>query len=137
MRPDFRSSFSALVAVLLIVLLPLPQDVLAQEHVVSRAELHRDIVAASQARQSNQDKVLEFLSTDPGRKALKSANVPYEKVEKAVAQLSDAELARLAATTEKVQADFAGGKLSTTETYILIAVVTAVIILLIVIAARR
>ncbi len=137
MNFNVRSPFYIFVTLMLVAVLPLPQDVLAQEHVVAAADLHRDMVAASQARHTNQAKVLKFLSTDVGRKALKSATIPYEKVQKALAQLNDEDLARLAATSEKLQADFAGGKLSTTETYILIAVVTAVIILLIVIAARR
>lgn len=125
-----------LVAVLLIPLLTLPQDVLAQEHVVSAAQLHHDVAAAAQARLSHEATVLRLFSTEPGRKALESANLPYEKVEKAVAQLSDEELARLAVQAEKVQTNFAAGKMTTDQTYILIAVVTAVIVLLIVIAAR-
>ncbi len=137
MNFSFRSPFYMFVTLMLVAVLPLPQDLFAQEHVVSVQDLHRDLVAASQARQNNQAKVVKFLSTDLGQKALKSANLSYEKVQKAVSQLSDDELARLAAKSEKLQADFAGGKLSTNETYILIAVATAVIILLIVIAARR
>ena len=137
MNFSFRSPFYIFVALMLVAVLPLPQDLLAQEHVVSAKDLHRDLVAASQARQNNRAKVVKFLSTDLGQKVLKSANVPYEKVQKAVGQLTDEELARMAAASEKLEADFAGGKLSTTETYILVAVVTAVVILLIVIAARR
>ena len=137
MNFNVRNPFYIFVTLILVAVLPLPQDMLAQEHVVTAADLHRAMVAASQARDTSQAKVLKFLSTDPGRKALKSANVPYQKVQKALAQLSDEELARLAAKSEKWQADFAGGKLTTNETYILIAVATALIILLIVIAAGR
>jgi hypothetical protein len=133
---NFRRPFYIFVALMLVAVLPLPQDVLAQEHVVSSKDLHRDLVAAAQARQGNQTKVLKFFSSEQAAKALKSANLSSQRVEKAVSQLSDDELARLAATTEKVQNDFAAGNLTNQQiTYIIIALATAVIILIIV-AAR-
>ena len=136
MNFSFRSPFYVFVAVMLVAVLPLPQDLLAQEHVVSAKDLHRDLVAAAQARQGNQAKVLKFFSSEQANKALKSANLPYEKVQKAVSQLSDDELARLAATTERVPNDFAAGALTNQQiTYIIIALATAVLILILV-AAR-
>ena len=136
MNFSFRSPFYVFVALMLVAVLPLPQDLLAQEHVVSAKDLHRDLVAAAQARQGNQAKVLKFFSSEQANKALKSANLPYEKVQKAVSQLSDDELARLAATTERVQNDFAAGALTNQQiTYIIIALATAVLILILV-AAR-
>ena len=136
MNLSFPRPFSVFVALLLAVVLPLPQDVFAQDHVVSARDLHRDLVAAAQARQGNQAKVLKFFSSEQAGKALKSAKLPYEKVQKAVAQLTDDELARLAATTEKVQNDFAAGSLTNQQiTYIIIALATAVLILILV-AAR-
>jgi hypothetical protein len=136
MNLSFRRTFYLFVTLLLVAVLPLPQDVFAQEHVVSSADLHRDLVAAAQARQNNQAKVLKFFSSEQAQKALSSANLRYEKVEKAVSQLRDDEVARLAAATEKVQNDFAAGALTSQQvTYIIIALATAVIILIIV-AAR-
>lgn len=133
---NFRRPLYIFVTLMLVAVLPLPQDVFAQEHVVSSKDLHRDLVAAAQARQGNQAQVLKFFSSEQATKALKSANLPYQKVQRAVSQLSDAELARLAATTEKVQNDFAAGNLTNQQiTYIIIALATAVIILIIV-AAR-
>lgn len=133
MSLNLRSSLCTLV--ILVVTLPLPQNALAQEHVVSAADLHRDILAAAQAREGNQDKVLKFFSSDQAKKALQSANLPYERVQKAVSQLSDEELARLAARTEKARKDFAAGNLTNQQiTYIIIALATAVIILIIVVA---
>lgn len=135
MNFDFRRPFYLLVTLLLVAVLPLPQDLFAQGHVVSPADLHRDLVAAAQARQNNQAKVLKFFSSEQAQKVLRSANLRYEKVEKAVSQLRDDEIARLAATTEKVQSDFAAGVLTSQQvTYIIIALATAVIILIIVVA---
>lgn len=136
MNFNFRSSICVLVVSMLVVTLVLPQDMLAQEHVVSAADLRRDTVAAAQVRQSNQVKVVKFFSSEQAKKALKSVNLPYQRVQKAVSQLSDEELARLAARTDKIQNDFAAGALTNQEiTYILIALATAVIVIILV-AAR-
>ncbi len=135
MHFDLRRSLYIFVALMLVAALPFPQDVLAQEHVVSSKDLHRDLVAAAQVRQDNQAKVLKFFSSEQASKALKSANLPYQKVQKAVSQLSDNELARLAVTAERVQNDFAAGALTNQQvTYIIIALATAVIILILVVA---
>ncbi len=128
--------FYLLTVAFLIALLPIPQDVFAQDHVVSTADLHQAVVAAAQTRQNNLVKVQNFFATDQARKALQSAHLPYQKVQKAVASLNDAELARLAARTDQMQKDFAAGNLTNQQiTYIIIALATAVIILIIV-AAR-
>lgn len=136
MNFNFRSSVCVLLVSMLVAAFVLPQDMLAQQHVVSSADLRRDAAAAAQVRQSNQAKVLKFFSSEQAKKALKSASLPYERVEKAVSQLSDEELARLAARTDKVQNDFAAGALNNQQvTYIIIALATAVLILILV-AAR-
>ncbi|PYU31239.1 MAG: hypothetical protein DMG28_15940 [Acidobacteria bacterium] len=135
MSLKFQSCLCTLLILILVVTFTAPQNALAQEHVVSPADLHRDILAAAQAREGNQDKVLKFFSSDQAKKALQSANLPYERVQKAVSQLSDEELARLAARTEKVRKDFAAGALTNQQiTYIIIALATALIVVIIVVA---
>lgn len=135
MSLKFQSCLCTLLILILVVTFTPPQNALAQEHVVSPADLHRDILAAAQAREGNQDKVLKFFSSDQAKKALQSANLPYERVQKAVSQLSDEELARLAARTEKVRKDFAAGALTNQQiTYIIIALATALIVVIIVVA---
>ena len=135
MNLSFRSSLCMLVILVLVPGLIVPPDMMAQEHVVSSADLRRDLVAAAQVRQDNQAKVVRFFSSDQAKKALQSAGLSYEKIQKAVPQLGDEELVRLASLTDKVQHDFAAGALSNQEiTYILIALGTAVIILVLVAA---
>lgn len=108
---------------------------MAQEHIVSPADLHKDQVDATKTRQSNQAKVEEFFNSKRAQETLKKAGIEPRKVTQAVAQLDDDELARLAERTDKVQRDFAAGALTNQEiTYILIALVTAVIILVVVVA---
>ena len=136
MNINFRSSICVLVVSMLFSALVLPIDMLAQEHVVSTADLRRDAVAAAQVRQTNQGKILKFFSSEQANKALKSLNLPYGRVEKAVSQLGDEELARLAARADKVQNDFAAGSLTNQQlTYIIIAIAAALIVIIIV-AAR-
>jgi uncharacterized protein YbcC (UPF0753/DUF2309 family) len=108
-------------------------NLLAQEHVVSTADLQRELSKSAATRQANLAKVRNFLSSEPARKALKSAKIDEEKVEKAVPYLSDEELARLATRTDKAQRDMAAGALSNQDlTYIVIALATAVLVILIV-----
>ncbi len=142
MKLRFCLSLNLAMIMTLLGILSASPDVLAQqqkqdqEHVVSAADLHRDLIAVARARESNLAKVQSFFSTDRARKALKSANLPYQKVQNAVSSLNDEELARLAARTEKVQADLAAGSLTNQQiTYIIIALATAVVVLILV-AAR-
>lgn len=108
---------------------------LSAQHVVKPADIQKDVVAASTAREGNLQKVDKFFSSELAQKALKSARIDSGKVQKAVRALDDDELARLAARTDKIQQDFAAGALTNQEiTYIIIALVTAVIIIVIVVA---
>ena len=135
MNLNFRSSLCMLAILVLVPGLIVPRDMMAQEHVVSSADLRRDLVAAAQVRQDNQAKVAKFFSSDQAKKALHSAGLSYEKIQRAVPQLGDEELVRLASLTDKVEHDFAAGALSNQEiTYVLIALGTAVIILVLVAA---
>ena len=64
-----------------------------------------------------------------------SQRVLHRRVQTAVATLNSDELARLAARTNQLQQDFAGGALNSQQTtYAIIALATAVLVLLIVAA---
>lgn len=120
-------------AMLLAFLLALPQGVLAGQHVVSPADLQKDVATASQARENNLAQVRGFFSSGQARQALKSAHLDEKQVQEAVGALNDQELARLAAQTQKAQNDFAAGTLSNQDiTYILIALATAVVVIILV-----
>ncbi len=133
MPRNFLSVF--LIVVLCCLLLESPCFAL-DDHVVNPAELRAALVKAAQARQENLTRVSAFFSSEPAAKALKSTRLDPVKIERAVSQLDDQELARLASKADQVQKDFAAGALTTQQlTYIVIALATAVIILIIV-AAR-
>ncbi len=106
------------------------------QHVVAPSDLRKAVVDASQTRENHLAEVKRFLSSETARKALRDAGMDSGKVQVAVSQLDDQELAQLASRTEKLERDFAAGALNNQQiTYIIIALATAVIILVIV-AAR-
>ena len=65
--------------------------------------------------------------SEPGQKALKSAKIDYAKVDRAVGQLSDEDVAQLAGRSRQVQHDFAAGSLSDRD--LLVIVIIAVLII--------
>jgi site-specific recombinase XerD len=104
-----------------------------QEHIVSTADLRNELSKSSATRLGNLTKVMNFLSSEPARKAMKSAKIDEQKVTKAVPYLSDDELARLASRTDRAQRDLAAGSLSNEQlTYIVIALGAAVLVLILV-----
>jgi hypothetical protein len=110
-----------------------PAEMIAQDHIVPSADLRKDLAAAARAREDNRARVVSFFSSRQAEDTLQSAGFSHEKIVKAVPQLSDEELVRLASLTDKVERDFAAGALSNQEiTYILIALGTAVLVLVLV-----
>lgn len=105
-------------------------SVLAQE-VVKTSDLHQALLSASQTRQENLKNVETFLSSPPVKDALKKARIDSAKVKRVIPLISNEELARLAAQTQKAQKDLAMGALSNQElTYIVIALAAAVVVLI-------
>ena len=122
-----------LVGLLLLEIFPFMTCLAAETHVVPIDELHRQAVSVTQTRQANLAAAHRFFSSAPVQNALRTVKMEDSQVLQAAALLSDEELARLAARTDKVQRDLAAGALSNQEiTYIVIALATAVIVLIIV-----
>jgi predicted transcriptional regulator len=91
--------------------------------------LNKDAARPAQTRQSNEEAVRALLSSDQAQKALKSANLDYQKVDKAVDQLSDEDLAELAERSRKAQNDFAAGRISDRDLMWIIVIALGIIIL--------
>ena len=123
-------SFAATALVLAFVL---PKSLVAQasQHLVSPSDLQKAVVEASQARQRNLDTLNNFLSSDKAKKALESANIDPQQVKKAVAGLSDEELAQLASRAQKAQADFAAGTLSDRDLLVVLVCIAALILIIV------
>jgi hypothetical protein len=134
MQFDIRQSLRAAVAIVLVGIFIVPTEALAQSHVVSPADLQKQAVAASQARQQNLEAVQNLLSTPVAEKAMKSAKIDARQVKTAVASLDDQELAQLAARANKAQADFSAGDLSTRD---LTLIILGIAVLILIIVAVR
>lgn len=104
------------------------------DHAVSSQDLRKDVQRASDKRHADESAIRELLSTEQGQKALKSANVDFQKVTTAVGQLSDEEAARLAAQSRAVQKDMAAGNF--TDRDLLILVVIIALLVLVIVAVR-
>ena len=133
MRSRLWRFASAFLTAVLFEALVVPQPLAAQasQHLVSPTDLQSAAVDASQARQQNIDKLNSFFSSDQAQKTLQSAHMNPQEVKKAVAGLSDDELAQLASRASKAQADFAAGDM-TNHDMLIILVGIAVIILIVV-----
>ena len=128
---DLRQSSRVLIACVLAALFAVPASLLADSHVVNPAELQKEMVAASQARQRNLETVKQFLSTPTAEKAMRSAHVNAQQVRTAVSTLNDQELAQIAAKASKAQADFAAGSLSDRDLILIILAIAALVLIIV------
>jgi hypothetical protein len=100
-----------------------------QQHVVSLSDLNKDASRPAQTRQANEQAVRTLLSSEQGQKALQSAKLDYQKVDKTVGQLSDEDLAKLAERSRQAQADFAAGRISDRDMLWIILIALGIIVL--------
>jgi hypothetical protein len=123
----------ALVVILLPCFAITPAPLRAQDkHVVSVQDLSRDAARPAETRQANETALRQLFTSEQAQQALKSANIDYSKVDKAVGQLSDEDLTRLAARSRQMQDNFAagrGGGLSDRDLLIIIIIAVLVIAL--------
>lgn len=120
---------SMLAIALLFGLAGVPAGAQDKQHVVSLSDLNKDAAWPAQTRQSNEEAVRSLLSSDQAQKALKSANLDYQKVDKAIGQLSDEDLAKLAERSRKAQSDFAAGRISDRDLLWIILIALAIVVL--------
>ena len=103
------------------------------QHVVSLDELNHDTARVAQTRQANEAAVRQIFSSEQAQNALKAANIDYAKVDKAVGQLSDEDLAKLAERSREAQKDFAAGRaggLSDRDLLVILVIALLVILLI-------
>ena len=133
MHSDPKQFVKALTAGILVSLFAVPQSLVAQssQHLVSPSDLQKAAVDASQKRQQNLDTLSGFLSSDKAQKALASAHMNPQQVQKAVAGLSDVELAQLATRASRAQADFAAGNMSDHDLLLILIAVAALILIIV------
>ena len=115
---------------LLVITFAVPPGLRAQ-HVVRPTDVHKELVNATERRTQNREKLNELFSSKEGERALKGAGVDAGQVRSAVAMLSDAELAQLAARSDKLREDFAAGAFSNRELLIIVVVIAVIILILV------
>jgi hypothetical protein len=126
-----RVQFLRVLSAVLLITVAASVAMAAETHVVSGADLQKEMVAASQARQHNLESVQHFVSSEMAQKALKSAKIDPEQVKTAISTLSAEELAQLASQTEKAQADFAAGTLSDRDLIIILLAIAALVLIIV------
>jgi len=133
MHTDSRQFVRALVTTALVTIFAIPQSLVAQssEHLVSPTELQRAVVDASQKRQQNLDTLNQFFSSEKAQRALESAHQNPEQVRKAIASLSDDELAQLASRANKAQTDFAAGRVDDHDLLIILVCIAALVLIVV------
>ena len=90
------------IAGLFIVLFSLPpQNAAAQNHIVSPSELHQQVMTSSRIRQQNVGQIDRFFSSPLAQQALRDHYIDAKQLKTAASRLSDDELARVAARTQK------------------------------------
>src|SRR5215475_9681689 len=129
MRFDLWQSVRLLAACFLLTLCA--TGILAQSHVVPQTDIHKELVNAGQTRQQNLQKVKGLFSSDETRKAMETAQISPERVDAAVSTLSDEELARLASRADKIDKDFAAGRISDRDLLIIILGVAALVLIIV------
>jgi Flp pilus assembly protein TadB len=132
MRFDMWQSIRLLAACFLLTICA--TSILAQSHVVSQADIHKELVNAAQTRQQNLEKTRRLFSSDETRKAMEAAKISPEKVDAAISTLSDAELARLASRADKLDQDFAAGRISDRD---LLFIILGIAVLALIIVAVK
>ena len=120
---------SLLAIAALLVVAGIPARAQDKQHVVSLSDLNKDAGRPAQTRKTDEEAVRMLLSSDQGKEALKSAHLDYQKVDKAVGQLSDEDLAKLAERSRQAQSDFAAGRISDRDLLWIIVIALAIIVL--------
>ena len=133
MHTGSRQFVRALMTTALVTIFAIPQGLVAQssEHLVSPTELQKAVVDASQKRQQNLDTLNQFFSSEKAQQALESAHQNPEQVKKAVAGLSDDELAQLASRANKAQTDFAAGRMDDHDWLIVLVCIAALLLVIV------
>lgn len=127
----FAYKFLPLLLILGLSPLSLPTSLRAQEHIVPKRDLHETIRESQRKRAEDLRRIEAFFGSEDVQKVLETSALRPAQVQRAVPFLSDAELARLASQTEKIQRDISAGALNNQQlTYIVIALATAVVVIL-------
>ena len=131
MKKSYSLSIGLLFLCLFTITFATPRYAIAQDHVVAKSDIQKDVAASTSTRQKNQSQLENFVSSPEAQKALKSAHLDANQVKNAIPSLDDEELADLSARSEKAQADFAAGRISDRDLIIILLAVVALILIIV------
>src|SRR5262245_28515132 len=101
------------------------------DHAVSPNQLRKDMQKAADTRQANEAAVREMFASDQAKEALKSAGIDYKQVDRAISQVNDEDLARMAERSQEVNKDFAAGRLDDRDLLIILLVAVALVLIIV------
>ena len=104
----------------------------ADQRVVPLGELNKAAAGPAETRRANEAEIRQLFATVDGQKALKSANVDYAKIDRAVSSMSDEDVARISSRARELNRDFSGGSLSDHDLLLILIIALIVIILIVV-----
>jgi len=101
------------------------------DHAVSPNQLRKDIQNAADTRLANEAAVREMFASEQAKEALKTAGIDYQQVDRAISQVNDEDLARMAQRSHEVKNDFAAGRLADRDLLIILLVAVAIILIVV------
>jgi hypothetical protein len=101
------------------------------DHAVTPGQLRQDVQKAADTRQANEAAVREMFASDQAKEALKSAGIDYKQVDRAISQVNDEDLARMAQRSHEVNKDFAAGRLDDRDLLIILLVAVAIVLIIV------
>ena len=133
MHSEVKQFVRALTAAALVAVFAIPQSMVAQtaDHLVSPSDLQKATVDASRQRQQNLDTLNQAFSSAKAQQALQSAHMNPEQVKKAVAGLSNEELAQLASRASTAQSNFAAGSMNDHDLLLILVGIAALILIIV------
>src|SRR5690242_15995370 len=127
----YWQSVRTLLASVLVLFFAFPSKLAAQAHVISPADLQKETIAATQARQRKLQAVRQLFSSQKAEEALRSAHMDPAQVKTAVSTLSDQELAQLASRSTKAQVDFAAGRIEDHDLLVILVAIAALVLIIV------
>ena len=102
-----------------------------QDHILPSTALQQDMTASAAARQRNEQQIESLYAQPKVQDALRAAHMDPQQVTRAVSQLSDADMASMAARSAAAQKDFAAGNISDHDLLIILVCIAALLLVII------
>ncbi len=102
-----------------------------QDHILPPTALQQDMTQSAAARQRNEQQIESLYAQPRVQEALRAAQMDPQQVTRAVSQLSDADMASLAARSAAAQKDFAAGNINDHDLLIILVVIAALLLVIV------